>query len=382
MWTILFVFITTVNALQEEKEKFIAVTYLNNKTGFEVKMSFGIHAMQETFIVDQSMNFSSTTRYAYTTQDECSALEQNILLYESELMIKKVFDCEGFFNIGDYEFLVPKFHFYLSSGTYRQSMWLGLGRNFNNNFSLIDMLYKNNKIGKLMYGFVPEKNKERYYGMMYFGEIPKRIKDKKRVGKCKIKNKNIPTWNVNLSKIDINGNEFINTYETHINCNTYSSFVPNEYFTFLINKVFKDFTDKYRCVQISINGDMTFRCSKEILSYPYNIQFIIDNYVYQVKMKNFFNCESGKCDFLLMSNESTNKKFILGTTFIDNFDMIEFDYESNEIILYSQDSIITKEEYDHIRMKIKNTIRITLINDFLLFIMIIIFSIIKTSIKE
>ena len=83
-----------------------------------------------------------------------------------------------------------------------------------------------------------------------------------------------------------------------------------------------------------------------------------------------------------MSNESTNKKFILGTTFIDNFDMIEFDYESNEIILYSQDSIITKEEYDHIRMKIKNTIRITLINDFLLFIMIIIFSIIKTNIKE
>ena len=149
-----------------------------------------------------------------------------------------------------------------------------------------------------------------------------------------------------------------------------------------MDKVFKDFTDKYRCVQISINGDMTFRCSKDILSYPFNIQIIIDDYVYQVKMKNCFNCESGKCDFLLMSNESTNNKFILGTTFIDNFDMIEFDYESNEIILYSQDSIITKEEYDHIRMKIKNTIRITLINDFLLFIMIIIFSIIKTNIKE
>ena len=112
MWTILFLFITTVYSLEEEK--FIAVTYLNNKTGFEVKMGFGIHAEQTTFILDQSMNFSSTDRYAYSTQDECSALDYNVLLYESESMIKKVYDCEGFFNIGDYEFLVPKFHFYLS----------------------------------------------------------------------------------------------------------------------------------------------------------------------------------------------------------------------------------------------------------------------------
>ena len=370
MWTILFLFITTVYSLEEEK--FIAVTYLNNKTGFEVKMGFGIHAEQTTFILDQSMNFSSNDRYAYSTQDECSALDYNVLLYESELMIKKVYDCEGFFNIGDYEFLVPKFHFYLSSGTYRQSMWLGLGRNFDNNFSIIDMLYKNNKIGKNMYGFVPEKNKDRYYGMMYFGEIPKGIKSNKIVGKCKIKNKNIPTWNVNLSSIDINGNEFINTYEAHINCNTYSSFVPIEYFDFLINNVFKDLTDKYRCVQISINGDMTFRCSKDILNYPYKVQFIIDDFVYQVKIEKFFNCDSGKCDFLLMSNDSTNKKFILGTTFIDNFDMIEFDYALNEIKLYSKDSIVTKEEYDHIRMRLKNTKIITLINDFLLLIMIII----------
>ena len=165
-----------------------------------------------------------------------------------------------------------------------------LGRNFDNNFSIIDMLYKNNKIGKNMYGFVPEKNKDRYYGMMYFGEIPKGIKSNKIVGKCKIKNKNIPTWNVNLSSIDINGNEFINTYEAHINCNTYSSFVPIEYFDFLINNVFKDLTDKYRCVQISINGDMTFRCSKDILNYPYKVQFIIDDFVYQVKIEKFFNC--------------------------------------------------------------------------------------------
>ena len=121
---------------------------------------------------------------------------------------------------------------------------------------------------------------------------------------------------MNLSSIDINGNEFINTYEAHINCNTYSSFVPIEYFDFLINNVFKDLTDKYRCVQISINGDMTFRCSKDILNYPYKVQFIIDDFVYQVKIEKFFNCDSGKCDFLLMSNDSTNKKFILSKTFI------------------------------------------------------------------
>ena len=131
-------------------------------------------------------------------------------------------------------------------------------------------------------------------------------------------------------------------------------------------------TDKYRCVQISINDDMTFRCSKDILNYPYKVQFIIDDFVYQVKIENFFNCDSGKCDFLLMSNDSTNKKFILGITFIDNFDMIEFDYALNEIKLYSKDSIVTKEEYDHIRMRLKNTKIITLINDFLLLIMIII----------
>ena len=57
---------------------------------------------------------------------------------------------------------------------------------------------------------------------------------------------------------------------------------------------------------------------------------------------------------------------------IDNFDMIEFDYALNEIKLYSKDSIVTKEEYDHIRMRLKNTRIITLINDFLLLIMIII----------
>ena len=52
--------------------------------------------------------------------------------------------------------------------------------------------------------------------------------------------------------------------------------------------------------------------------------------------------------------------------------MIEFDYALNEIKLYSKDSIVTKEEYDHIRMRLKNTKIITLINDFLLLIMIII----------
>ena len=218
---------------------------------------------------------------------------------------------------------------------------------YNERFSFVHQLKRENLIDQLSFGFEPIKSNSK--GNFFFGGIPSlSLEKQKDVIKC-IVNDSYKQWGCNFDAVYISqGNKVLNyssnTYYAFFQSAAYYIDVPIKFVDFLIDTVFMPFISKEECAikrnqQVyQYTGFLQCEC-KVIYKLP-EINFVFGNKAIQIKLGYLFEIYEGSildiefCELLLRPNYNDNA-WVFGTKFFENF-LINFDYKSKEVSLYSE----------------------------------------------
>ena len=212
------------------------------------------------------------------------------------------------------------------------------------NRSIVYMLYDKGTINHLSFAFLVSQPLQYSDVTMYFGGVPKEVLSNKLKGSCKVDNSKL-TWSCKLNNIII-GNV---TNPLHvISNNDYSYFnsihqaiyTPEWFFSETIENVFlKEPIAKGACRIKKDDVSTTYLCDYEVVKTLNDISFQFDDYVYYIDKHYLFDCRtlSSSCILLLQKHSNIKDYWVIGVTFMRNFDM-EFDYEDKEIRLYTSNN--------------------------------------------
>lgn len=212
------------------------------------------------------------------------------------------------------------------------------------NRSIVYMLYEKGTINHLSFAFLVSQPIQYSDITMYFGGVPKEVLSNKIKGSCKVNNSKL-TWSCQLNNIII-GNV---TNPLHvISNNDYSYFntihqeiyTPEWFFNETIENLYlKEPISKGACKIKIIEGITSYLCNYEVVNTLNDISFQFDDYVYNIDKHYLFDCRSysNSCMLLLQKRSNIKDYWVIGITFMKNFDM-EFDYEDQEVRLYTSNN--------------------------------------------
>ena len=212
---------------------------------------------------------------------------------------------------------------------------------------------------------------------IYFGGIPNEIsKTSTYVGKCTIIS-NSTNWGCKLDSITVLTNFTVHKTYTLFSKATFNNHIQNQiednsllamfnpkdkYFSipqFMFQKL-KDeiFREAFKNNDCSFGSDNILFCSlykaNSILS---EIRFKIEGDEYVLYGSDLFEYYGKMAEFLIMQNEDPNDLNVLLTNgFMKRFN-ISFDYDNEEVTLYSKYSIIYSSPYKRSRGKVVKSIR-------------------------
>ena len=206
-------------------------------------------------------------------------------------------------------------------------------------FSLTHQLYKKKLISRLSFSLVNMNTTQK---SLVFGKPP--IDTKKESANLNVKSQ-YNTWGSDLSYIFIDRVSYLskNTYYK----NKYYSFfdtgiagmlVPTDFYNFLMENVFKKYIETKQCGNIVFSERFYFVCDNDVVDKIPDLIFVFEDKGLRIKSKYLFSKMGQNSDFRISENTVMENTFILGTSFISEFDTI-FDYESNKISFFSNTQI-------------------------------------------
>lgn len=253
---------------------------------------------------------------------------------------------------------VDGFHIYIADSPSFRIYQLGISfahQFVNPNFSIVDLLYKQNVINERSFSIVPDNvNKN---GSVYIGTIPSDITNTQLYkGTCNTFNNTIK-WKCKLNKIQIgtetlhlSSNEEMNVeFQTSIS----RILIPQKIVDFFHHALFSFILDKQCEVNdITHSGQWILDCNKDIIPILPNFILTIDNFTYSIPFSGLFEQQSGNSYTSFFKSpyepkETDNNTITLGYTFLSLFDIINFNYEHNTIQLYSKTIPITSTTHTH-----------------------------------
>lgn len=296
-------------------------------------------AKQYTWFIKESFNESQSTSYKFIQNKEINFGFTRVIAEESTETVEIDFK-----NV-----TLKEFPFYLiNNSNYFEIRYgsIGLAYTFTNyHFSLIHQLHKHNHISRLAFGFYPHFLSN---GLFYLGGLPKKkIKDSYSAS-CRVKNNDL-NWSCSLSQIyiTIDDSNIINNITTNDHLFPYNNtnysyfqsanskiFSPRKFMKHLTETIFKPFLDKKSCNFEIEKGFGLLFCRDNLKFDKYNINFVIDNYVYSLNFQELFTCNYRDCEFNVMSSKWNKNTWVFGTAFLKHF-YSDFDYEKKMITFYS-----------------------------------------------
>ena len=243
---------------------------------------------------------------------------------------------------------------------------IGLSFKFDNeNSSFIHLLKRKGDIEHLSFAFSPINKLE---GDMYIGGIPSEKINNKYKASLSV-NQSRKTWGINIDKVVVNFNNqehiYYNTHYSYINTFDDRIFVPNDFFDFLCNTTFVSYFQKKICYLTDDRPDRRhINCNiTEISNFP-DLVFYIDGYKFPLDYKNLFRALPNKNSYFIIQTNyydlENQDMFNIGSYFFDYF-LINFDYETKKIELYSNNPFETYVENKYAITKVMLIINIVIL---------------------
>ena len=239
--------------------------------------------------------------------------------------------------------------------------YVALAHSFDDSdLNIIHQLHKDNVISYRKFAFVHNnyshiQTEEEYN--FYLGGFPSTIRSLFRddnLIKCKQQQQYSVPWVCYISKIYLidnnnnnnNNNVYVFNNNVHWNSMSYYMTIPISFKNYLKENVFKEAITKDICVY---KESTTFKgsfltCDCSIMETLPNIRFVFDNNsnkAIEIEFKRLFTqhtksfIEHQYCELMMKVDNDNGDMFAFGTQFIRMFD-IEFDYEGNEVLMYSE----------------------------------------------
>ena len=318
--------------------KHFAMGYNTFNGRYRVKFSPFKELEEPIWQIHLSMNYSYLTtssyfhnsRFYFLCKGQFQILSDNI---NGELVEATL--CSTPLMLGDKTQIMNNFSYYLSTAfmfseiNYENTF--GLAPNINETFSLTHLLYNQGNISTKAFSFV-SKNRT---GIMYFGETPKEEIEGKHLLQCK--NQYNDGWGCQLSGIGFRTYYYQNNATSYFNVNEYYILVPVDFLYFMGHTILGEYFQDDIC-KLRHNFEYTyFECEKQmIINNEMEIIINFDNgNILTLNLQNLFECKLLKsCESLFRYNYIQRKGFVFGSAFISQY-VMEFNYESNSISLYS-----------------------------------------------
>lgn len=331
---------------------------------------------KNVIIADQPYNSTESNTYQLLENESLTYYNEELTSQKS----KDILIISNKFNLTDFIFnLITTEHDHYGT--------LGLAYKFKDESrSFLKLMKDKYLIDRLAVAFGPEGTEEEE-GEIYFGGLPRAIKRGKEAATIKVKEKE-QYWGCNLQYIYIGSEKekgFAVKGFSYFQSNTKYIKVPQSFFSYLNNNLFKEYILNQECFIIQTDTTKQFKCNCSVIKNFPTLTFVIDGIAF-----DFFNAELFEnyhyktCYYYIMTDLTNNKnnEWILGVSFYHNSYTV-FDYEGKSIEFYREkgkfraDDVtlyLPKEEEDidtfHIKLYVLLFIVLLLISDIVIMIII------------
>ena len=387
MKTYLYIIITFIHVFQYisciDPEMIVLSHYFSLSKGFILIIRVGFPC--DPILINMNMALDKNViianePYKSTESKTVQLLEKEpITFFNEELSSQKANDIliiSNKFNLTDFIFNIITEHEHYGT--------LGLAYKFKDESrSFLKLMKDKYLIDRMAFAFGPE-NSEEDEGEVYFGGLPRAIKKGKEAATIKVKEKE-QYWGCNLQYIYIGSEKekgFAVKGFSYFQSNTKYIKVPQSFFSYLNNNLFKEYILTQECFIIQTDTSKQFKCNCSVIKNFPTMTFVIDGIAF-----DFFNTELFEnyhyktCDYYIMTDlTNKNNEWILGVSFYHNSYTL-FDYEGKSIDFYREkrkfreDDVslyLPKEEEEietfHIKLYVLLFIVLLLISDIIIII--------------
>lgn len=217
----------------------------------------------------------------------------------------------------------------------------------NSSFSLMHELKKTNQIKEMIYTIYPDKSRDFGEGVLYLGGIPSIAINKKYKYEFEVKGE---YWGIDLNYIyftNDNNSPTLLWKNTKYNFGAFQAgegqiYAPMEFIEFLRDTLFKQLLNNGYCKIGSINymNSIGIECiedTKIINKLPKNINFVLGNKVFPIKLQNLFfvyKGDDGKIKRRLNILNNGKNQWSLGLSFIEGY-ITSYNYDNKIITFYT-----------------------------------------------
>ena len=345
--------------------KYIQTEYSSTFCHFTLSVTF---AAYDQFTYFKKINLNDDYTIFYNTPLKDDDIKDNMIItlnnknvpvqsIEAKTTIPNLSFIFNFFNIGEMKYYQNANEAISFAYKYTNDMW-------SNQHSLIYQLIRRNIIDEAKFGFVP---KDRMEGLLFLGGIPSNITTDKSKAKCKIIKEN-SFWSCKMDsiffeyeqkEIEFKNKDWIIQFQSSLQ----DIRVPSLLFQWFEDKLFKHFYGYENCKIGYYDAHKIFECKTDILEHLPKINFVIDDFVFPVELKELYELSHRKLShthrdiILLCEDRELSNKIILGGSFMREY-ISEFDYLDDYIHFYSDTPFLYRPSFskDHTTEIIKITI--------------------------
>lgn len=212
-----------------------------------------------------------------------------------------------------------------------------LGHTFTDvKYSIVHQYYLMGYINSLSFSIINEKNNQ----SLYLGGIPDNYTEGRYQSSCDAL-RNQTNWSCYLSQIAIQTSEkqFISNVNSifYFNNVDWFSYCPSYFMDDLIENFFKKEMQANDCFFLEKRPKRVIVCVSTDINKKGNITFTIGDYVYTLRLEEYWMCGEELCRFGIIESPNDNQ-FAFGTLFYQKFNIL-FDYQKSKISFYSFQSI-------------------------------------------
>ena len=263
---------------------------------------------------------------------------ESVVVEQKEIELTQTYKLERY--VTDFEFEKTVLHNYTfySTEILKKIAEEGIGMAYkfrDESFSYIHRLYQETIIDHLFLGFENHAKK----GVVYFGGIPDNNHLKMPYkGICQMSD-NDNKWGCYLSSLLFKGKTIHIDQFAFFNTGIPSIFLSEEYFSIIVNEIYKDYINSGKCI-LQKDGDKNtiISCLEDIDKSNEELGFVLGDMTVYLKLRNLTSTDdSGWVSIFRKNNLKyfNESKIIFGFDFIHYFNYSILDYESKQIQLYS-----------------------------------------------
>lgn len=199
-------------------------------------------------------------------------------------------------------------------------------------YSIVHLLYNQHKISRKQFAFIP--NQFRKKGQLYLGDM--NINNYTYEGYFNVDDQ-YTTWGTNITGMTINGKKIEMNEYSFIHSGFEDMISSNMLFNYMREEFKEEIENEICSTSINVGEESCIICKEYVERNDSMFIFEIGNMTITFTFEDLFkkSMHEWKSKFISNPYKQYKNHTLLGSIFMQMFDVVQFDYETNQVRLYS-----------------------------------------------